>query len=69
MKHINIGRVAAENECYDGHDENLDCKVLDEDKILNCIESDMVKGKTSSNKAILMELRFVIQILYNLNIL
>ena len=50
MKHINIGRVAAENECYDGHDENLDCKVLDEDKILNCIESDMLKGKTRPTK-------------------
>ena len=45
MKHINIGKVAADNECYDGYDEALDCKVLDEDKILNCIEADMVKGK------------------------
>ncbi|XP_063681407.1 adenylate kinase isoenzyme 6-like [Bolinopsis microptera] len=44
MKHINIGKVAEENECYDGYDENLACKVLDEDKILNCIESDMSKG-------------------------
>lgn len=45
MKHINIGDVAASNDCYDGYDENLDCKVLDEDKVLNCIESDMQKGR------------------------
>ena len=49
MKHINIGKVAEENECYDGYDENLACKVLDEDKILNCIESDMSKGETQPN--------------------
>ena len=44
MKHINIGRVAEENNCYEGEDSTLDCKILDEDNVVSCIEKQMEQG-------------------------
>lgn len=32
-KHLNIGALVAENQCYDGYDEERFCHILDEDKV------------------------------------
>ncbi len=33
--HLNIGSLVAENQCYDGYDEERFCHILDEDKVHN----------------------------------
>ncbi|GKY99466.1 hypothetical protein MPSEU_000901000 [Mayamaea pseudoterrestris] len=38
MKHINVGALIEENKCYSGKDEELDTKILDEDKLLDIME-------------------------------
>jgi adenylate kinase len=34
-----VGDVVAENECYEGRDEDLDTMILDEDKLLDALEA------------------------------
>ena len=38
MLHINVGQFAAEHDCYEGRDEELDTNILDEDKLLDLLE-------------------------------
>jgi len=38
MIHMNVGKFAEENNCYEGRDEELDTNVLDEDKLLDLLE-------------------------------
>lgn len=38
MIHINVGKFAEENKCYEGRDEELDTNILDEDKLLDLLE-------------------------------
>jgi adenylate kinase len=39
MKHICVGDVIKEHNCYDGRDEELDSAYLDEDKLLDTVEA------------------------------
>lgn len=39
LKHINVGEIIRQHKCYDGHDDALDTHILDEDKLLDLMES------------------------------
>jgi len=39
LRHINVGEIIKEHKCYDGHDEELDTHILDEDKLLDLMEA------------------------------
>lgn len=38
MLHVNVGKFAEENKCYEGRDDELDTNILDEDKLLDLLE-------------------------------
>jgi adenylate kinase len=38
-KHVNVGEIAQQHKCYDGRDEVLDAYVLDEDPLLDILET------------------------------
>jgi len=44
MEWIEIGQVAKQFECYTGYDEDLECHILDENKLLDELESRMEEG-------------------------
>ena len=44
LNYINIGELAKQEELYDGWDEKYDCHVLDEDRVIDEIESRMCEG-------------------------
>jgi adenylate kinase len=39
MRHINVGDLIRKNKCYDGRDEERDTNILDEDKLLDVMET------------------------------
>jgi len=39
LKHINVGDVIKQHKCYDGRDDALDTHILDEDKLLDAMET------------------------------
>lgn len=39
LKHINVGELIQQHKCYDGHDSTLDSHILDEDKLLDLMET------------------------------
>jgi adenylate kinase len=39
LRHINVGELIAQHKCYDGYDNELDTHILDEDKLLDLMES------------------------------
>lgn len=39
LKHINVGEIIKQHKCYDGHDDALDSHILDEDKLLDLMET------------------------------
>eukprot|EP00542_Grammatophora_oceanica_P006090 CAMPEP_0194059698 /NCGR_PEP_ID=MMETSP0009_2-20130614/69767_1 /TAXON_ID=210454 /ORGANISM="Grammatophora oceanica, Strain CCMP 410" /LENGTH=193 /DNA_ID=CAMNT_0038710351 /DNA_START=45 /DNA_END=626 /DNA_ORIENTATION=+ len=39
MKHIHIGELIQQHKCYEGRDEDLDSFILDEDKLLDLMET------------------------------
>mmetsp|Transcript_8685 Transcript_8685/g.15734 ORF Transcript_8685/g.15734 Transcript_8685/m.15734 type:complete len:185 (-) Transcript_8685:145-699(-) len=39
LKHINVGELIKQHKCYDGRDETLDTNILDEDKLLDLMET------------------------------
>jgi len=39
LRHINISELIAQHKCYDGYDNELDTHILDEDKLLDLMES------------------------------
>jgi adenylate kinase len=41
MKHFNVGNLIKEHKCYEGRDEELDTHILDEDKLLDIMETMM----------------------------
>jgi adenylate kinase len=41
MRHINVAEIIKEHKCYDGRDEELDTYFLDEDKLLDIMETMM----------------------------
>lgn len=44
LKHLAINQVAKERDCYDGRDEELGSWIVDEDKLLDAIEPDLLRG-------------------------
>ncbi|KAE9528162.1 hypothetical protein AGLY_012584 [Aphis glycines] len=44
MEWIEVGQVAKQCNCYSGYDEDLECHILDEDKVLDELESRMEEG-------------------------
>ena len=34
LTHLNVGTLAEEHDCFDGYDDERDCKVLDDDKVV-----------------------------------
>lgn len=44
LKYINIGDLAKENNYFDGFDQELNCPVLDEDRVIDEMEEDMNDG-------------------------
>lgn len=46
FKWINVGRVADENNCFDGYDEEYQCPILDEDKVVDVLEEQLSEGGT-----------------------
>ncbi|XP_043279688.1 adenylate kinase isoenzyme 6 [Venturia canescens] len=39
-----VGKLALENECFEEYDEHYKCSVLDEDKLIDCMENYMSEG-------------------------
>lgn len=39
MKHLNVGEIILQHKCYEGRDEALDTNILDEDKLLDILET------------------------------
>ncbi|GME42410.1 Hemoglobin and proliferation regulated protein [Neofusicoccum parvum] len=44
LRHLAINQVAKERDCYDGRDEELGSWIVDEDKLLDAIEPDVLRG-------------------------
>jgi len=40
FKHINVGELIKQHKCYDGYDDTLDTNILDEDKLLDLMETE-----------------------------
>uniref|UniRef100_A0A8C6R798 Uncharacterized protein n=1 Tax=Nannospalax galili TaxID=1026970 RepID=A0A8C6R798_NANGA len=49
LKYINVGDLALEGELYDGYDEEYDCPVLDEDRVVDELENQMREGETDNS--------------------
>ena len=39
LKHINVGELIKQHKCYDGYDDALETHILDEDKLLDLMET------------------------------
>ncbi|KAK6177423.1 hypothetical protein SNE40_015527 [Patella caerulea] len=44
LKYINIGEVAKENDLFEGFDEEYQCPLMDEDRVIDELEDTMVEG-------------------------
>ncbi|GAB0183404.1 adenylate kinase isoenzyme 6 isoform X3 [Grus americana] len=44
MTYINVGDMAKEGELYEGFDEEYDCPILDEDRVIDELEDKMSEG-------------------------
>ncbi|KAK3776114.1 hypothetical protein RRG08_046781 [Elysia crispata] len=44
LNYINVGEVAQTAECMEGYDEELQCGILDEDRIIDELEDVMSQG-------------------------
>ncbi|KAL2866331.1 DUF1671-domain-containing protein [Aspergillus lucknowensis] len=44
LRHLSINQVAKDRNCYDTYDEELKTWVVDEDKLLDAIEDEMLQG-------------------------
>ncbi|KAK3735370.1 hypothetical protein QZH41_008701 [Actinostola sp. cb2023] len=44
LNYINVGEFAKENDLYEGWDNDLECHVLDEDKVIDEMEDVMTDG-------------------------
>lgn len=54
MKHICVGDLIKENKFYDGHDDELDSHVLDEDKLLDKME-EILKEATEQGDGVICD--------------
>uniref|UniRef100_T1JDR8 Adenylate kinase isoenzyme 6 homolog n=1 Tax=Strigamia maritima TaxID=126957 RepID=T1JDR8_STRMM len=44
LRWINVGKIAKENDLFDGFDETYGCPVLDEDRIIDELEDELSPG-------------------------
>lgn len=44
LKHLSINQVVKEKGCHDGYDDELKTWIVDDDKLLDEIEEDVMKG-------------------------
>ncbi|GFY61430.1 hypothetical protein TNIN_248351 [Trichonephila inaurata madagascariensis] len=44
LEWLNVGQIAKDNNFYEEYDENLECHVLDEDKLIEELEEKMREG-------------------------
>ncbi|XP_051028239.1 adenylate kinase isoenzyme 6 [Acomys russatus] len=44
LKYVNVGDLAREGQFYDGYDEEYDCPILDEDRVVDELETQMREG-------------------------
>ncbi|PSK56636.1 AAA domain-containing protein 2 [Elsinoe australis] len=44
LTHLDVNKVVKERDCSDGYDEELETTIVDEDKLLDAIDSDLRKG-------------------------
>ncbi|XP_060047229.1 adenylate kinase isoenzyme 6 isoform X1 [Erinaceus europaeus] len=44
LKYVNVGDLAREGQLYDGYDEEYDCPILDEDRVVDELENQMREG-------------------------
>nr|XP_060491618.1 adenylate kinase isoenzyme 6 isoform X4 [Panthera onca] len=44
LKYINVGDLAREGQLYDGYDEEYDCPILDEDRVVDELENQVSEG-------------------------
>ncbi|XP_035920722.1 adenylate kinase isoenzyme 6 [Halichoerus grypus] len=44
LKYINVGDIAREGQLYDGYDEEYECPILDEDRVVDELENQMSEG-------------------------
>ncbi|XP_005095620.1 adenylate kinase isoenzyme 6 [Aplysia californica] len=44
LSYVNVGEVAEQAECMDGYDEELQCGILDEDRVIDELEDSMSQG-------------------------
>ncbi|ODH25720.1 hypothetical protein ACO22_05120 [Paracoccidioides brasiliensis] len=44
LRHFSINQVVKDRECHEGYDDELKCYTVDEDKLLDTIEDDVLKG-------------------------
>lgn len=44
LQHVNVGELIQQHQCYEGRDDELDTNVLDEDKLLDVMETILDKA-------------------------
>ncbi|EEQ90213.1 hypothetical protein RJZ56_005508 [Blastomyces dermatitidis] len=44
LRHLSINQVVKEHGCHEGYDDELQCYIVDDDKLLDVIEKDVPKG-------------------------
>ncbi|XP_040834995.1 adenylate kinase isoenzyme 6 [Ochotona curzoniae] len=44
LKYVNVGDLAREGELYDGFDEEYNCPILDEDRVIDELDHQMREG-------------------------
>ncbi|EHB14771.1 Adenylate kinase isoenzyme 6 [Heterocephalus glaber] len=44
LKYINVGGLAREGALYDGYDEEYECPILDEEKVVDELENQIAEG-------------------------
>ncbi|XP_035514938.1 adenylate kinase isoenzyme 6 [Morone saxatilis] len=44
LNYVNIGDLAQEGQLYDGYDEEYQCPILDEDRVVDELDEKMVEG-------------------------
>lgn len=54
FRHVNVGDLIKQHKCYDGRDEDLDTHILDEDKLLDLMET-MFQECADENKGIVAD--------------
>ena len=44
LRYVNVGELAKAEQLFDGHDEQRDCPILDEDRVVDEMEPLMLDG-------------------------